>query len=102
LAGTYTISIEGDVMTVAFGVPGTNSDIVKDATTRLQELKDRGELKGGALLKINGAASLPCAFVLSHGVGHLYGAIGVWDPKLKQYVISISHTPDYKIGNLID
>jgi CRISPR-associated protein Csx3 len=39
---------------------------------------------------------------LAHAVGHIYGAIACFDPKLNKYVVSISHDPDYEVGNLID
>jgi len=54
------------------------------------------------LLKINGPASLPVACVLTHKVAHLYGAIGVFDPKIGKYVVCITHNPAYKVGDLID
>jgi CRISPR-associated protein Csx3 len=97
---TYKIDKRGDVLQVTFGEPAQNDQIVKDASQRLTELA--GELTGGALLKVNGPASMPVAFVLAHGVAHLYGAIAVYDPKLSQYVVCIAHHPDYAIGDLID
>jgi CRISPR-associated protein Csx3 len=60
---------EGDtILYVGFGQPATNSEIVKDAAERIAEIKAAGGLQGGPLLKINGPASLPCAFVLGHAV----------------------------------
>lgn len=99
---TYQIELQGNVLKVGFGEPAQNDQIVKDAAARLAELVDKGELKGGKLLKINGPASLPAAFVLTHGVSHLYGAIAVWDPKLSKYVVAISRNPDYPFASLID
>lgn len=72
--------------------------IVKDA---VQALADLG-LAGGPILKINGPASLPVAVALAHAVTHLYGAVAVWDPKLSKYVVSVSHSPEYAVGDLID
>lgn len=99
---TYNIEIEGEVLKVGFGEPAQNDQIVRDAAARLEEMTKSGELSGGVLLKINGPASLPVACVLVHKVAHLYGAIGVFDPKLGKYVIAITHNPTYKLGNLID
>ncbi len=102
---TYNIDLEGDVLKVGFGEPAQNHQIVKDAAARLDELVETGVLAGGALLKINGPASLPVACVLVHKVAHLYGAIAVYDPKLEaeqgKYVVVISHNPAYKLGDLI-
>ncbi len=99
---TYKIELEGDVLKINFGEPAQNDQIVRDAAARLDEMTTNGELKGGALLKINGPASLPVACVLTHKVAHLYGAISVFDPKLGKYVVCITHNPAYKVGDLID
>ncbi|HBB30413.1 MAG TPA: CRISPR-associated protein Csx3 [Cyanobacteria bacterium UBA8803] len=99
---TYNIKLDGDILRISFGDPAQNDQIVRDAAARLDEMAQSGELKGGQLLKINGPASLPVACVLAHKMAHLFGAVGVFDPKLGKYVISISHSPMYKLGDLID
>ena len=51
---TYTITRDNDdILRVAFGEPGGNDQIVKDAHARLDAIQRTGELSGG-LLKING------------------------------------------------
>lgn len=99
---SYSIKLQGEILTVGFGEPAQNDQIVKDAAARLDELTQNGELSGGALLKINGAATIPVAYVLAHKVGHLYGAIAVFDPKLSKFVVTITHNPAYKLGDLIN
>lgn len=99
---TYNIELEGNVLKVGFGEPAQNDQIVRDAAARLEQMSQSGELSGGPLLKINGPASLPVACVLTHKVCHIYGAVGVFDPKLGKYVIAITHNPTYKLGDLID
>ena len=99
---TYNIELDGELLNIGFAEPAQNDQIVRDAAARLDEMAESGELKGGQLLKINGPASLPVAFVLAHKVAHLFGAVGVFDPKLGKYVISITHNPTYKLGDLID
>lgn len=98
----YKIDLKDDVLQVAFGEPAQNNQIVKCASARLEEMSQIGGLTGGQLLKINGAASIPIAFVLAHKVAHLYGAVGCFDPKLGKYVICITHNPAYQLGDLID
>lgn len=98
---TYTIEFLDGVLKVGFAEPAQNDRIVQDAATRLDELVESGELAGGALLKINGPASIPVAFVIAHKVAHLYGAIAFYDPKLASYVVCITHNPSHKLGNLI-
>lgn len=99
---TYKIEIEDEVLKVGFADPAQNDQIVRDAAARLDNMTQSGEISGGSLLKINGPASLPVACVLIHKVAHLYGAIGVFDPKLGKYVIAITHNPMYKLADLID
>ncbi|MBD2124948.1 CRISPR-associated protein Csx3 [Microcoleus sp. ZQ-A2] len=99
---TYNIELDGERLNIGFAEPAQNDQIVRDAAARLDEMAESGELKGGQLLKINGPASLPVACVLAHKVAHLFGAVGVFDPKLGKYVISITHNPTYKLGDLID
>ncbi|MBD2138099.1 CRISPR-associated protein Csx3 [Anabaena sp. FACHB-1237] len=98
---SYNIDLQDGILRVKFGEPAQNDQIVKDAAARLEELYQAGQLHG-ELLKINGPTSIPVAFVIAHKLAHLYGAIGLFDPKLDKYVISITHNPDYKLGDLID
>ena len=72
---------------------GDNSQIVKDAHTRLDQMQREGKLSGGGLLKIHGPASLPVAMALSHKLAHLFEAVAWFDPKLDKYVVAISHSP---------
>lgn len=102
---SYKINLEkdgdADLLRIGFGAEAHNDKIVKDAAKLLEDLIST-ELKGGKLLKINGPASLPVAMHLSHKLSHLYSAIACYDPKLRKYVVSISHDPDYPLGTLID
>ncbi|MBD2435561.1 CRISPR-associated protein Csx3 [Nostoc sp. FACHB-110] len=99
---TYKIEIKDNLLRVNFGEPAQNDQIVRDAAARLEEMAASGELAGGQLLKINGPISIPVAFVLAHKLAHIYGAVAFYDPKLGKYVISITHNPSYKLGDLID
>lgn len=97
----YHISLDGDTMTVGFGDPAPNTDIVKEVHSTLATLIRDGGVTGGPLLKITGPASLPVGFVIAHAIGHLYGAIAVYDPKIPGYLVSISHHPQYAVGDII-
>ena len=59
------------------------------------------EVKGGELALVNGPASLPVAMVLAHKLGHLFGAVACFDPKLGKYVVSIAHGGTYTVGQLV-
>jgi CRISPR-associated protein Csx3 len=98
---SYNIDLQDGILRISFGEPAQNDQIVKDVAARLQEMTETGLLRG-QLLKINGPASIPVAFVIAHKLAHLYGAIGFFDPKLDKYIICITHNPAYKLGDLID
>jgi CRISPR-associated protein Csx3 len=102
MATTYNIAREGDVLRVGFGESAQNDVIVRDAQARLDEMIAAGELTGGAIIKVNGPASLPVAVVLAHGLSHLYEAVAVFDPKLGKYVVAVSHGSEYRPGDLIE
>lgn len=101
---TYTVNsvdvkVDGSPATlfqVAFGDPSTNDVIVQDAQSAVKAVAT-----GGPLLLLNGPASLPVAFVLAHSVVHLYSAVGAFDPKLQAYVVCVSHSDAFKVGDLI-
>jgi len=96
---TYNvILLANNVLKMSFGAPAQNDMMVKDAVASVKALN----LQGGKLIKLNGPASLPVAIAIGHEVGHLYGAITCFDPKLAKYVVAISHDPDFEIGQLID
>lgn len=100
---TYKISLEdGNVLRVGFAEPAQNDAIVRDAVARLAEMTESEELSGGPMIKINGPASLPVAIAISHAVAHLYEVVGVFDPKLGKYVVSVSHGDRYQPGELMD
>src|SRR5215469_10011706 len=96
----FNITIDGNLMKVGFGDPASNDAIVRDVQSTLDAMKADGTLTGGPVLKINGPASLPVAFVIAHAVLHIYGAVAVFDPKLQKYVVSVAHGADYAVGDL--
>lgn len=100
---TFVLILDNDLMSIKYDAanPSENDVIVKDITQQLANLTESGKLKGGELLKINGKQTLPMAFVIAHHVSHLYGAIAVFDPKLQQYVVTISHSPKYRLGHCL-
>jgi CRISPR-associated protein Csx3 len=101
LMTSYNINLTDDILTIGFGAPAQNNQIVQDAALQLDQLIASGALNGGALLKINGPASMPVAFTIAHKIAHLYGAIACYDPKLASYVVCITHDPARRLGDLI-
>ncbi|MCY7408307.1 MAG: CRISPR-associated protein Csx3 [Alkalinema sp. CAN_BIN05] len=103
---TYLMSLEaladGALLRVVFGTPAQNDQIVRDAVAGLEALVLRGGVEG-RVLRVNGPMSLPVAFAVAHGVGHLFGVVAIYDPKLGgKYVVAISHDPGFAIGDLLD
>lgn len=90
-------TVPATLFKVGFGEPAQNDQIVKDAD---QCLADLG-IEGGKIALVNGPASLPVAVVIAHRLVHLYGVVGIFDPKLAAYVVAASHDPDYPLGSLI-
>ena len=82
---------------LTFGQPAHNDQIVKDAIAVIAGLR----LEGGKGIKLNGPCSLPAAIAIGHAVAHLFGYVAFWDPKLKQYVVCVSHDPSVRPGDLI-
>lgn len=100
---SYHINLEGDTLKVDFNrdVPAKGDQLVRDAETRLDEMIQSGEIKGGTLLKIFGPQSIAICYTIAHKVGHLYGAIAVCDPRIG-HVVVISTTPAYPVGKRLD
>ena len=80
---------------------GIHKNLRVAASSRVAEMLESGELPTGGVLRINGPASLPVAFVLAHAVAHVFEAIGCFDPKLNKYVVCIAHGSEYAVGDLI-
>ena len=106
---SFFIRREGDVLRVQINneVQVDGDQIVRDAKAQLQELINSGQLPGGKLLKIHGRSTVLASFVIALELAHRYSAIAVFDPKigdrgLDRYIITISHTPDYQVGDKID
>jgi CRISPR-associated protein Csx3 len=105
---TYQIKLEGDILKVGFGATLTTGDqIVRDATTRLNQMIASGELPGGSLIKINGRISVLVSQVLADKLSNLYDVIALFDPKigdkgLDRYVVTISKCPEYQVGDTLD
>jgi len=85
------------VIDLKFGDPANNDQLVPAAIEALSSL----QLPGGRGILFNGAASLPIAMALAHGVAHLYQFVACFDPKIGKYVVSISHTPGIRPGDLL-
>jgi CRISPR-associated protein Csx3 len=97
---TAAITAESDgvvTLTIGFGEPAANTQVVPDAIAALAALK----LSGGQGIHFNGPASLPAAMALAHSVAHLYGYVACYDPKLKGYIVAISHDPGFRPGQLL-
>ena len=99
----YVIKKEGEeILKIGFGRPAQNDEIVREAVKELEEMKARGELRGGRLIKLNGPASLPVIVAIAHQLSHIFAYLAIYDPKIGKYVVAIAHGPEYRPGDLID
>ena len=90
---------KGQEIKIGFGDPASNDLIVIDAIAGARRVTSQVM---GAVLLLNGAASLPVAVALSHEFAHIVKAIAVRDPKLDAYVVSVSHDSNFSVGSLIE
>lgn len=81
--------------------PADNSVLVQEAHEASLKLKSDSALHG-KVIRINGAASLPVAMAIASNLAHIAPAVAAFDPKLGKYVVAISHSPQFKVGDLID
>jgi CRISPR-associated protein Csx3 len=106
---SFFLRKEGDILRVQINnsVSVDGDQIVRDAEDQLQQLITSKQLSGGQLLKINGRATALASFVIAVKLASYYRVIAVFDPKvgtpeLDRYIVSISHTQDYQVGDTID
>jgi CRISPR-associated Csx3 family protein len=88
------------ILTVGFNPdkPADNNEIVRDVLTSCNELEVQIH---GKLLKINGRASLQVVSVITHQLAHVVKVLAVYDPKLVGYVVTVSHSKEFKVGDVI-
>ncbi len=100
----YSIKHQGDGL-IKIGFipenPADNTVLVQEAHEASLNLKGDSTLHG-KLIRINGAASLPVAMAIASNLAHISPAIACFDPKLGAYVVAISHSPNFKVGDLIN
>ncbi|NEP56089.1 MAG: hypothetical protein F6K31_03565 [Symploca sp. SIO2G7] len=102
---SFVIRREGDILRVQINnaVQVDGDQIIRDAKAQLQGLIDSGQLSGGKqLLKINGRSTVLASFVIASALARSYRAIAVFEPKLDCYIVTISHTQDYCVGDTIN
>ncbi len=92
--------INAVLLRLAFGDPLSNDAIVREVDGLMRSLKEE-KLRGGALVLLNGAASLAVMAVITHHLAHLFGTVAVYDPKLEAYVVVVNHGPGFKVGDTI-
>ena len=107
---SFSLNLESNntVLKVGFNpqVKAKGDRIVRDTLVQLDSLINSGRLKG-KLLKISGRASVLASFVIANKLAHCYGAIALFEPKegsqgLDRYIVSISHSPYYRVGQTLD
>jgi CRISPR-associated protein Csx3 len=106
---SFLLDLTADnILKVGFNpkIPANGDQIVKDTAAQLEKLIESGKLKG-KLLKISGRASILVSFAIASKLAHSYGAITLFEPKegntgLDRYIVVISHSPNYRVGEAID
>lgn len=90
-----------NLLTIILPQGKTTAELVK---MLVEELKGLNAKSGfcGSLIKITGACPVILGFALSHHVSHLFGTVAVFEPKLNNFVVCISHSPAFKVGDIIE
>lgn len=103
MESTYNVSFDGQVLQIGFGAASDNDRKVVDAKAGCESVQQEVVAANLDVLRVNGAASLPVAMTVAHAFAHLVPAIACFDPKINggSYVVSISHSPNYKVGDVI-
>jgi CRISPR-associated protein Csx3 len=98
---TYIIEWDADwrILRCKFGEPAKNDQIVLDAKDQIAAIKQL--VMGPSCLKINGRMSVQVAAVLTSELAHICAALAFFDPKLGAYVVCVTHSPDYSLGQVI-
>lgn len=88
------------ILTIGFNTekPADNDEIVRDVLTSCNEVEAQIH---GKILKINGRASLQVISVITHQFAHVVKVMAIYDPKLVGYVVTVSHSKEFKVGDVI-
>lgn len=89
----------GKLFRVGFGDPAPSNEIAREVDTRLAEIKASGVC--GPLALVNGPMAVVIGLQVGHILSHLFGSVGVFDPKLGGYVVALSHGGPYAVGDVI-
>jgi len=101
---TFLIYWENDILIAKInnGKQVDGDEILRDAKTELESLMHSGGLPGGKQpLRINGRTTVLASFLIGSQLAHKYSSIAVFDPKVEGYVVTISHSPDYRVGQIL-
>jgi CRISPR-associated protein Csx3 len=101
---SYYLHQDGDTLLVGFNplVKVRNDRLLKDADVQLRALVADRSLSGGDRILVNGAISLPLAYLFSHQLSHLYRTVAVFDPKMAvPYVVTSTSDADCVVGSTL-
>jgi GTPase SAR1 family protein len=95
---------ENGILQVNFNnnIAADNNHLIVYVEEQLNELIEKNYFKQDKLLKINGGCSLSLSISIAYKMSALYQAIAWFEPRLNKYLVSISNSDEYKIGQLVD
>ena len=100
LAYKITWDADWEILRCEFGAPANNDQILIDAAEQIATIKNL--VMGPRCLKVNGKMSIQIASFITAELTHVVAAISFYDPKLGKYIVTATHSPDYKFAQLID
>ena len=96
------LSFNKETSTITVELP-ENKTIPQLLAIAEEEFKNLNTDNGvcGKLLKITGRCPVIIGAALMHHVVHLFGAIAFFSPADQGFVVTASHNPSYKVGDVI-
>lgn len=89
---------DGETMNLAIQItnPGKTEEMVKELREKLREVEINC-----SLCMITGNLTIPLSMVVAHHAVHRAKAVAVFDPSINRYIVVVSHSHGWKVGDSI-
>lgn len=81
-------TLENDVLQVTLPEGKTQAELVEMAK---EEIKTIETSLYGKDIKINGRITTAMSLMLGHKLAHITKSVSIFDPKLNEYIVAVSH-----------
>ena len=98
---SVSLELDGEILHIKFNQAAQTPTIIRDTYDQLDEMVQENLLPGGPFIGVNGASTLLSGYAISQLLGQRYDTVAVFDPKLDGYIVVISSTELYQLGEVI-